>query len=816
MNKLFLPVLLLFMHPACFSQTINNDRLGQRPETLASLAGQFVSPPDAYRPHTWWHWMGSNFNKDGIARDLKAMKESGIGGAVIFNAPSWLNPEQNPWPWQTYRSQAYWDALRYALAEAKNLNMTLGLHNSPGWSTTGGPWIKPEQGMQTVAFSTVKVSGSRNIQTKLSKPREGDITADYFKDVAVMAVPVRANISADDILDISEYFANGILNWQIPVGEWTIYRFGYCPTMQLTHPTPEDVAEISYEADKMSKETTIMHWNNVLEPLKERFGEYIGNTFKYIWTDSYEAWGQSWSPNFRADFIRIKGYDPVTQIILSYERGDSILNEQTHGIEEVKEEFSSESKLFLKDYAEVINRLYLNCWQLGKEIINEAGFLFCFEPYGSIVDAPFDMNEGIGIADMPVTEFWVHSQAPSGEDVFAEVAAKYNKRIIGAEAFTGMEAICTFNETPGMLKRPADMGYSYGINQYFLHTWAHNPFSDTYQPGWSFAHYGTHFGRNQTWFEPGKAFFTYLARCQMLLQQGSFVSRTGNVLHRSMPEAEIFFIHNPEEAMTNSFEFPVTGRTPELWDAYAGIIKSTEKWMQAGNKSIITLKLEKDESVFVIFPAQKTHYRKQPGVDITGERTEGVNGRWLVTFIPKTNERPFKKEYRELTDWSKQNDNKVKYFSGTAVYEKKIKIDTADIKPDKRIILDLGKLYDIAELEINGKKSGTLWIPPYKAGISSFLKAGENILKVYITNTWVNCLIGDEQYPEDFEWTDKNQGLRAMTGLPEWFIKEKTRPIKERKSFVPWYFFNKESSLASAGLLGPVTIIYQDVCFGQP
>jgi hypothetical protein len=117
------------------------------------------------------------------------------------------------------------------------------------------------------------------------------------------------------------------------------------------------------------------------------------------------------------------------------------------------------------------------------------------------------------------------------------------------------------------------MGYSSGINLYFLHSWAHNPFGDDYRPGWGFAHYGTHFSRNQTWFEPGKAFFTYLARCQMLLQQGTLISHNGSILHRSIPDAEIFFVSNPEEAVEKDFEFPVTGRIPELWDAYAGTIK---------------------------------------------------------------------------------------------------------------------------------------------------------------------------------------------------------------------------------------------------
>jgi hypothetical protein len=582
--------------------------------------------------------------------------------------------------------------------------------------------------------------------------------------------------------------------------------------MRLSHPAPEDVADISLEADKMSLEATVKHWNGVVKPLQERFGEYIGTTFKTIWIDSYEAGGQNWSPGFRSAFIRMKGYDPVAQIILAYERGDSILNAETYGLQEVREHFSTESKLFLKDYADVMNRLYLNCWRLGKEMINAAGFQLCWEPYGSIGEAPFDMAEGAGIADMPVTEFWVHSRMVAGGEAIAKAAALYGKRIVGAEAFTGMEATCTFTETPAMLKRPADMGYASGVNLYFLHSWAHNPLSDAFLPGWSFAHYGTHFSRNQTWFEPGKAFFTYLARCQMLLQQGTFISSNGNVLHRTTPEAEIFFVRNPEGTLEKDFEFPVAGRAPELWDAYTGVIQSAARWQEQGGNTSVRLQLEKDASVFVVFPAKETPYAKQPGIEAQETASAGITGEWTVTFYPKTGGKPFKRKFAELVDFSTQSDEEVKYFSGTAVYEKKISTgkNAAGAEANRRVLIDLGELFDLAELEINGQKAGTLWLPPYRADISAFLQAGENTLKVSVTNTWVNRLIGDEQYPADFEWTDRNQGLRAMTGLPEWLVRGEPRPVKERKTFIPWYYFGKDSPLSPAGLLGPVTLIYSD------
>ena len=83
--------------------------------TTAELSGNFREPPMEYRPFVWWHWMGSNFSKLGIRKDLEAMKACGIAGATIFNLASAVQEshrpiENNPWPEQTYRSEAYWEA----------------------------------------------------------------------------------------------------------------------------------------------------------------------------------------------------------------------------------------------------------------------------------------------------------------------------------------------------------------------------------------------------------------------------------------------------------------------------------------------------------------------------------------------------------------------------------------------------------------------------------------------------------------------------------------------------------------------------------
>jgi hypothetical protein len=231
----------------------------------------------------------------------------------------------------------------------------------------------------------------------LPNPAENlpNVNPEWLNDIAVFAVSQNRNV-----IDISPNFSNGVLTWQAAEGRWKIYRLGYLPTMQLSHPTPEDVERTSFEVDKMNPELTRFHWNNVLNPLTERFGDFIGSTFTIIWTDSYESWGQSWSKNFRADFIRMKGYDPARQIVLALEHGEEFFDPASFHLKDTSTLKREETKRFAADYAEVISRLYLDCFRTGREMVNRAGFQYYWEPYGSIIDAPFDMEEGESIADV--------------------------------------------------------------------------------------------------------------------------------------------------------------------------------------------------------------------------------------------------------------------------------------------------------------------------------------------------------------------------------------------------------------------------------
>jgi len=57
--------------------------------------------------------------------------------------------------------------------------------------------------------------------------------------------------------------------------------------------------------------------------------------------------------------------------------------------------------------------------------------------------------------------------------------------------------------------------------------------------------------------------------------------------------------------------------------------------------------------------------------------------------------------------------------------------------------LDLGAVYNVAEVRVNGKDAGTHLLRPYRADITSLLQPGENDLEIAVTNLLANQLPGE-------------------------------------------------------------------------
>ncbi|MEX1117761.1 MAG: glycosyl hydrolase, partial [Terrimicrobiaceae bacterium] len=127
----------------------------ERPDA-SNLESSFQSPPSSAHPGVWWHWINGNVSREGITADLEAMQRVGISEAQIFTITGSL-----PGPMRSL--DQFFDMVEFAAKECERLGLKLTVANCPGWSSSGGSWVKPEQSMKAVTFSELPVEGDSSL-----------------------------------------------------------------------------------------------------------------------------------------------------------------------------------------------------------------------------------------------------------------------------------------------------------------------------------------------------------------------------------------------------------------------------------------------------------------------------------------------------------------------------------------------------------------------------------------------------------------------------------------------------------------------------
>lgn len=144
-----------------------------------ALVSGFETPPDSIQTSVYWYWLSNNVSKEGVVKDLQSMKKAGINRAFIGN----IGLNDVPYGDVPMLSEAWWEVLHTALKTASELGIEIGIFNSPGWSQSGGPWVKPSQAMRYLNSSELRVQGPVKLHQKLEQP------AEEFQQVKVIAYP---------------------------------------------------------------------------------------------------------------------------------------------------------------------------------------------------------------------------------------------------------------------------------------------------------------------------------------------------------------------------------------------------------------------------------------------------------------------------------------------------------------------------------------------------------------------------------------------------------------------------------------------------
>lgn len=360
-------------------------------------------------------------------------------------------------------------------------------------------------------------------------------------------VPESMVIKKETILDLSDNFKDGKLSWNAPPGNWTVTRIGYTLTGMVNGPATEEGTGL--ECDKLNKASVEIFYNGYAGKILKRNKEHTGKTITRLFADSFESMPQNWTEDLPAGFEKFNGYTIDDYLLL-------LTGEIVESVEE--------SEGFLHDFRNTLSVLLAeNYYGHLSELCHKDNVKFTAQIAGEqqMVANPILYA---GKVDVPAIEFWIEGKPgnanlfTNGSAIFDAVSASriYNNPVLPSEAFTYRAR--DFNVTPAMMKPVGDKAYSYGLNQFEMHTYIHQP--DDRLPGWQHYMFGIAWGRNITWWDMAAGELTkYFARVQSILQKGKAVTDILIYTGEEVPNSFEFTykIESPEEFIPHGFKFDI-------------------------------------------------------------------------------------------------------------------------------------------------------------------------------------------------------------------------------------------------------------------
>lgn len=462
----------------------------ERKDDIGVLKEQFLGPPEDARPGVYWYFMDGNLSKEGMTADLESMKQAGIG-SVLFLEVNVGVPRGNV----DFLSEEWKTLFAHAVHECERLGIEMTLGVGPGWTGSGGPWVKPSQSMQHLVSSSIGIDGGEKKQITLPVPLpkrpffgEGGLTPelrkewmDFYEDVAVLAfpstdtstvadidekalyyrapytsqpgvkqylpslsdypvLPTRAVVAKNGIVDLTDRLgADGKLSWDAPKGKWTIMRFGRRNNGAVTRPAP--LPGLGFECDKFDTTAFNDHLREFTGKLLHAIGPRNTSStggLTMLHMDSWEMGAQNWTTGFRDEFKKRRGYDPLLfypvyagKIVESLEVSERFLWDLRQTSQELIVEYHAKH---LKKYS------------------HRNGFGLSIEPYD--MNPAADMELG-SVADVPMCEFWSPGGYNSSFSCIqaASIAHVNGQSVVAAEAFTAVDG---WKQHPASMKAQSD------------------------------------------------------------------------------------------------------------------------------------------------------------------------------------------------------------------------------------------------------------------------------------------------------------------------------------------------------------------------
>ena len=573
-------IILLLLVGSTFCQC------GSKRATLSTehLYQAFQQPASEYRPFVRWWWNGDKVEADELVRELRLLKEAGIGGVEInpiafptycdsLGKPSlqWLSPE-------------WINMLKVCFDEAKQLDITCDLLVGSGWPF-GAEFLKEDERAQIVVNYAEAVTGPTTLtiirdslcekaMPKVSSPYKGNT-----KELMMLRLYPNPASSVDDCITIwsalrraqEPSLADSIITIEVPEGEYTLAALvkikGF---LEVINGAPGAAGPV---LDHFNTEAVNRYLYNMSDKIEAQIGPLKGN-IRALFTDSMELEGANWTSDMAEEFQKRYGYD-ITEwlpfILFKIGSMGSALNYDP--VIPVTDEFQKQIQRARYDFedfkaqlmTERFTQTYLNwCHQLGVKARAQA--------YGR---GFYPLENTIGY-DIPEGESWTTNwlKHKPGEEMsetdyrrgraytmvnkFVSSAAHLaDNRTISCEEMTNTYTV--FNMSLEQLKIGGDQSAMSGVTHSVFHGFNYSPNLEVPFPGW--LRYGAFYSERNNWWPYFHLYNDYKARLSYALQHGTYY-------------ADIAIL-NPENDMWSTIgmqnePFPNTTRAPYktmIWEA---------------------------------------------------------------------------------------------------------------------------------------------------------------------------------------------------------------------------------------------------------
>jgi hypothetical protein len=452
------------------------------PADLAALKQSFLRPPDDAKIMMRWWWFGSAVEKPELEREMRTMKDGGIGGFEVQPVyPLTLDDPQLGLKNLPYLSPEFLDALTFTGQKARELGMRMDLTLCSGWPY-GGPHIAITQAAGRLRVDRIPVAAGA---TEVKAPRIGE-------GEKLIAVFVGAGQNYQPITDI----AGDPLRVPADSASRTALFFISSRTRMMVKRA--SVGAEGFVLDHYDRSAIDLHLRTVSDKL---LGALAKTPPYAVFSDSLEVERSDWTPNFLAEFQKRRGYDltPYLPALAGVDIEPKAIGPKAA---DVRHDWG-------QTLTELVNENYLTP---VREWAKQHGTLFRSQTYGT---PPVSLSSN-ALVDLPEGEGsqWRHASSTRWASSASHL---YHRPVTSSETWTWLHSP-VFRATPLDMKAEADITFLEGINQFIGHGWPYSP-PQAGEPGWRF-YAAAVFNNHNPWWMAMPDIALYMQRISFLLRQG--------------------------------------------------------------------------------------------------------------------------------------------------------------------------------------------------------------------------------------------------------------------------------------------------------